>query len=250
MGIASNPNLNPGLMKLLAESKNEQVRTELAQNSRLTLDLITLLSTDKVKQVQSSIAENPSTPPEILMSLSKEKDKDLDIKSSLAKNPHTPPFILEELMNFDELKSDIAQNPSSPQNVLKELAIDDDPQIRRYVAGNQNTPADVLKDLLFEPYVDKSIDKEKILAAFLSSDALAELRAELLKKLCAGLKPSYERVYGLLLANCPVALLTKCAKSAFWLERCAVAQNSQTPVKLLQALQNDTNPVVCGAAQR
>jgi len=250
MGVARNLNLNPGLMSRLAESKNEQVRTELAQNSGLTLDLIKLLSTDKVKQVQSSIAENPLTPPEILMSLSKEKDKDLDIKSALARNPNTPPTILVELMNFDELKGDIARNPSTPQNVLKELAIDDDPRIREFVAGNQNTPADVLKDLLFEPYVDKSVDMEKILAAFLSSDALAELRAELLKKLCAGLKPSYERVYGLLLADCPAAVLTKCAKSAFWLERCAVAQNSQTPVKLLQALQNDTNPVVCGAAQR
>ena len=249
-GIAKNPNLTSSLMSDLAANKNEEVRSELAQNPKLTPDLIKLLSADKSKQVQRRLAENPSTPFNILVSLSQEKDKDRDIKGALASNPNTPPAILEELMNFAELRCDIAQNSSTPKNVLEELAIDDDPCVRSFVARNKNTPADTLRTLMLEPYVEKDDDKEKILAAFSSPDALSELRADYLKKLCAGLKPSYERVYGLLLSDCPSTALTKCAKSALWLERCAVAQNPSTPAKLMQALENDSNSVVCGAAQR
>jgi predicted DNA-binding WGR domain protein len=249
-GIANNLNLTLSLMSDLAANKNEEVRSELAQNPKLTPDLIKLLSADKSKQVQSRVAENLSTPIEILVSLSKEKDKDGDIKGALASNPNTPPAILEELMNFAQLRCAIAHNPSTPKNVLEELAIDDDPCVRSFIARNKNTPADTLRALMLEPYVEKDDDKDKILAAFSSPDALSELRAEYLKKLCAGLKPSYERVYGLLLSDCPSTALTKCAKSALWLERCAVAQNPSTPAKLMQALGSDSNSVVCGAAQR
>ena len=249
-GIANNLTLTLSLMNDLAANKNEEVRSELAQNLKLTPDLIKLLSADKSKQVQSRVAENLSTPIEILVSLSKEKDKDGDIKGALASNPNTPPAILEELMNFAQLRCAIAHNPSTPKNVLEELAIDDDPCVRSFIARNKNTPADTLRALMLEPYVEKDDDKDKILAAFSSPDALSELRAEYLKKLCAGLKPSYERVYGLLLSDCPSTALTKCAKSALWLERCAVAQNPSTPAKLMQALENDSNSVVCGAAQR
>jgi hypothetical protein len=53
-----------------------------------------------------------------------------------------------------------------------------------------------------------------------------------------------------MLPDCPTSVLTKCAKSALWLERCAVAQNLATPVKLLQILEKDSNAAVSAAAKR
>jgi hypothetical protein len=76
------------------------------------------------------------------------------------------------------------------------------------------------------------------------------LRAGYLKQLCAGLQPSFARVYGLLLEDCPPAVLTKCATSALWLERCTVAQHPATPAKRLQVLAHDSHASVRGAAHR
>ena len=93
-------------------------------------------------------------------------------------------------------------------------------------------------------------DVVKIKSVLQSPEKLLELRADYLKKLCAGLNPSFSRVYGLLLSDCPPAVLTKCAKSSLWLERCAVAQNPMTPAKILHVLAKDSNAVVAAAAQR
>jgi hypothetical protein len=118
------------------------------------------------------------------------------------------------------------------------------------VVQNPITPINSLMELLLEPCLDERNAKEKIISAFGDANTLAELRADFLKKLCAGVIPSYERVYGLMLPDCPTSVLTKCAKSALWLERCAVAQNLATPVKLLQILEKDSNAAVSAAAKR
>ncbi len=149
-----------------------------------------------------------------------------------------------------DFREQIAQNPKTPTSVLKLLAKDEDERVRSEVAKSPITPIDSLMELLLEPYLEDSKAKEKIISAFGDVNTVAELRAEYLKKLCAGLIPSYERVYGLMLPDCPTSVLTKCAKSALWLERCAVAQNLATPVKLLQILEKDSNAIVRDAAKR
>jgi hypothetical protein len=148
------------------------------------------------------------------------------------------------------VRSTVAENPNTPISVLEILAKDEDSDVRSGVANNPITPINSLMELLLEPCLEDSKAKEKIISAFRDVNTLAELRAEYLKKLCAGLIPSYERVYGLMLPDCPTSVLTKCAKSALWLERCAVAQNLATPVKLLQILEKDSNAIVRDAAKR
>ena len=143
----------------------------------------------------------------------------------------------------------MSANPNTPISVLEQLVLDHDEGVRKSVASNPNAPADILEILFAEPLTQER-DASQILQALKSSTQLAQLRADFLKKLCAGLKPSFARVYGLLLPDCPPAVLTKCSKSALWLERCAVAQNSVTPVKLLQVLEKDSDARVRGAAQR
>ena len=180
------------------------------------------------------------------------KDEDSSVRSSVAQNPNTPISVLELLAKDEDeyVRSSVAKNPKTPIAVLEHLAKDEEESVRSEVAQSPITPIDSLMELLLEPYLEDSKAKEKIISAFGDVNTVAELRAEYLKKLCAGLIPSYERVYGLMLPDCPTSVLTKCAKSALWLERCAVAQNLATPVKLLQILEKDSNAIVRDAAKR
>lgn len=148
----------------------------------------------------------------------------------------------------------VARNPLTPVTVLKLLARDKEYIVRSMVAGNPSTPPAELELLALEPEVnDKtrwplSSDREKVEAVWTSRSKAAALRATLLRKLLAGPTPSYERVYGLMLEDCPSAALTKCATSSLWLERCAVAQHAGTAKKLLPTLEKDTHAAVSVAA--
>jgi hypothetical protein len=53
-----------------------------------------------------------------------------------------------EILNSDcDVRISVAGNPNTPADVLTELAKDSDWYVRRYAAGNPNIPADVLTEL-------------------------------------------------------------------------------------------------------
>ena len=280
--VAKNPNTPTSVLELLAKDEDSSVQCEVAENPKTPTPVLELLAKDGVYFL-TSVAKNPNIPTSVLVTLASvlkllAKDEDSDVRSRVANNPKTPASVLEllakdesssvrcrvaenpksptsvlELLAKDEdeyVRSRVAQNSNAPTSVLKLLAKDEDERVRSEVAKSPITPIDSLMELLLEPYLEDSKAKEKIISAFGDVNTVAELRAEYLKKLCAGLIPSYERVYGLMLPDCPTSVLTKCAKSALWLERCAVAQNLATPVKLLQILEKDSNAIVRDAAKR
>jgi len=255
--VAKNPNTPTSVLELLAKDESSSVRCEVAKNPNIpTSVLVTLasvlklLAKDEDSSVRCRVAENPKSPTSVLELLA--KDEDEYVRSNVANNLNTPTSVLELLAKDENssVRSSVAENPKTPTSVLKLLAKDEDERVRSEVAKSPITPIDSLMELLLEPYLEDSKAKEKIISAFGDVNTVAELRAEYLKKLCAGLIPSYERVCGLMLPDCPTSVLTKCAKSALWLERCAVAQNLATPVKLLQILEKDSNAIVRDAAKR
>ena len=280
--VANNLNTPIPILEILAKDSNEDVRSSVAKNPKTPTPVLELLAKDGVYFL-TSVAKNPNIPTSVLVTLASvlkllAKDEDSSVRCRVAENPKSPTSVLEllakdededvrrrvaentntptsvlELLAKDEnssVRSSVAENPKTPTSVLKLLAKDEDERVRSEVAKSPITPIDSLMELLLEPYLEDSKAKEKIISAFGDVNTVAELRAEYLKKLCAGLIPSYERVYGLMLPDCPTSVLTKCAKSALWLERCAVAQNLATPVKLLQILEKDSNAIVRDAAKR
>jgi len=53
-----------------------------------------------------------------------------------------------EILNSDwDVRSFVAGNPNTPADVLTELAKDSYCDVRSFVAGNPNTPADMLTEL-------------------------------------------------------------------------------------------------------
>jgi len=229
--------------------------------------------------VRRAVAGNPNIPLEACSELLKGyQDKAMEI---LASNPATPLSILEELLllNNTLMSSQVANNPSAPAKLKLELitamSSSEEPRVRGFAAGNPACP----EKLLIEMARDKSVDVREKAAAnpslplasieFLAGEpaiidwdekrrskveaqargSSEEFKVELVKKICAGAEPSYPRALALTLSYCPPAILKKCSKSPSWLERCAVAQNTAAPSKVLEGLLDDDHPVVCAAAR-
>jgi hypothetical protein len=63
------------------------------------------------------------------------------------------------------------------------------------------------------------------------------------------LTPSLSRIIVLLHSQTPQEVLAENSRSLVWLERYAVAQNSNTPPNILKALAQDANRIVRAAAK-
>ena len=255
--VALNPScpekLRISLLEPLAKDEESGVRRSVAENPSCPVHLLELLAKDKDSGVRWRVAENPSCPVTLLELLA--KDEDSRVRNSVALNPSCPEklriSLLEHLAKDEDrwIRHRVAENPSCPVHLLELLAKDEDRWNRKSIAEYVHTPVRILEYLYTEPKVN-DYDEKKIKSVLQSPEQLSKLRADYLKKLCAGLNPSFSRVYGLLLSDCSPAVLTKCAKSTLWLERCAVAQNPLTSTKLLQVLAKDSNALVAAAAQR
>ena len=251
--VAENPSCPVTLLELLAKDKESIVRRNVAYNPSCPIHLLELLAKDEDSRVRNSVALNPSCPEKLRISLLEHlaKDENSYVRLSVAENPSCPVHLLELLAKDEDrwIRHRVAENPSCPVHLLELLAKDEDRWNRKSIAEYVHTPVRILEYLYTEPKVN-DYDEKKIKSVLQSPEQLSKLRADYLKKLCAGLNPSFSRVYGLLLSDCSPAVLTKCAKSTLWLERCAVAQNPLTSTKLLQVLAKDSNALVAAAAQR
>ena len=177
-----------------------------------------------------------------------------------------------------DVRAEIASNPSTPLplkiSVLEALAKDKDEDVRRNVASHPSTPVSVLEALemnfravwpwrtesripegwtsqtlrsLLEPSLEQGV-ADRVGAAEAGGD-LTGLRRELVGRMVAGSKPSVPRAVAFLLEDCPVAALAKSQRSSWWLERCAIAQNEQTPESVLRQLTKDAHATVCNAVE-
>ena len=210
-------------LQQLSEAELWVIRT--AWSSRERADHV------RSQDVRAEIASNPSTPLPLKISLLEAlaKDEDSDVRSNVAKNPSTPlPLKI---------------------SLLEALAKDKESHVRWDVARNPFTPGSVLEALALEPALTDNAHRSNVESALGKASTSLELRTELMKKVCAGLKPSYARTVVLTLPDCPASALTKCGKSSLWLERCAVAQNTATPHKLAAELKKDKHSAVSAAAQ-
>jgi hypothetical protein len=233
------------LLDAFAKNRSRDVRRAVAGNALTSVAVLEVLAKDKDEFVRAGVAGNPSTSLAVLERFAQYEDKFL--RAAVAGNPSTPIALLEQLAKHadSDVRESVAGNPSTPADVLRALAVDNWSDVRAAVAGNPAVPADVLEALLLDPGGNLDLAP----GALEDEASLKQLRAELLAGMLSGKKPSRERAYGLLQPECPVPVLTRCARSSLWLERCAIAQNPGTPEKVLRQLAVDPVPAVRGAAQ-
>ncbi|MDB9511198.1 hypothetical protein PN499_08390 [Kamptonema animale CS-326] len=174
------------------------------------------------------------------------KDNNLWTQLFLANNPNTPTCVLQDLAknNHVWLCQSLANNPNTPARVLQQLAKDNYRGVRQNVAKNPNTPENILKLLLS--------DSSESVRRF----AIARYLAHNADGLFTVLKyypieystPCFSRLIVLMHPEFPSKLVQKC-DSLVWLERYAIAQNSNTSLDLLKFLVNDSNRIVRAAAK-
>jgi hypothetical protein len=142
--IIMDKTVNPGVLRHLALTLNEDVLSAAAENPLTPIEVLETLATHKNKDVQSCVAGNLSTPLSVLEILS--VDPDGFVRYSVGRNPKTPAAVLETFaLGTDwELRQAVAGNPSAPPKVLTTLGEDDNERVRCAVAWNLSTPIETL----------------------------------------------------------------------------------------------------------
>lgn len=141
---------NEEALKELSESKDSDIRAEVAKNAYTPDEILIILSKDRTPIVKAGVAKNSKATPEILKRLS--KDRNYNVKKEVAQNPHTPQEDLFELSKetqrliFDDFVELIAQNSNTSEENLRYLSRDISSYVRQRVAQNSHTPVDILEN--------------------------------------------------------------------------------------------------------
>ena len=167
---------------------------------------------------------------------------------ALVNNPNTGSNTLEKLLavvaRIPNLRQVIALHPNTSVSLLEQLATDVNKNVRQSVAQNPKTPIALLEKLA----KDSTQEVRKIaIKGYLSQEP--EKLPLVLTTYIRSSKPNFTRFIIFLHKQTPAAILTKNFRSSSWLERYAIAQNSNTPCEILQQLNNDANSIVRAAAR-
>ena len=270
--VAKNSKVPTYLLEKLAD--DEEARLGVAFNSNTPKALLEKLALNKLGQYQelkTMLAANPNTPVEFLEKWGREEP--IPCKA-LARNPNTPKYLLEKFAESQRpfVRTALASNPKVPESIIHQLAKDENREVRQALATNPRTPLEVL--LCFKHDVQRAaaanpkapfsiVEKQLLWLLSLSmprpriGDAkillryLREKPEELPALLEAIVKlPSEKtRTIALMHPQMPPKFLAENGQSLDWLERCAIAQNPNTPTETLQLLAADSNRIVRAAAK-
>ncbi|MBD2195963.1 MULTISPECIES: variant leucine-rich repeat-containing protein [Calothrix] len=229
-----NPHVSGNFLEKLLECQENTLKTAWHQQFK-----------DAAKLEIAAIAGHPNLPEKSLKKLLLEHEKDF-IRYAACDNPNTPNFIVQiwgidilkdlnqGIVNVAVLKR-IAASLYANQELLAVLVNHEHPNVRKAAASN--------------PCID-----DAILASWESSPNYqpGELESSLYpeRELLSKWEqiPLSTRLTVLLNPQAPKGILAKIARSFSWLERYAIAQNSNTPTQIRQILTQDGNRVVRAAA--
>lgn len=268
--VARNHNTPISILEKLAEDKERNVKLSLLRNPNTPINLLEKLSEDSQIQLQlatKDLASHPNTSPKLLERLLKKvlensnnnyhlSDRD-SILSVFAKNQSTLPYLLESIFNnikpfcFRSTSRAIIVNPNTPISILEDLLAgkygDANTLYVDSLTENPNLPIDLWKQIIKNDNTQNNNNKFfPIISRFLEQhpDKISIILEDYVQS-----GSSFVRLIILPSFAVSETILAKIAKSIYWSDRYAVTQNSNTSVKLLQTLANDSNYVVRAAAE-
>lgn len=150
VGLASNPNMTPEILRALFDDVSPTVRKYVAGNENTDQTTLEVLSKDPEHAVRLSIAGNASTPLHVLERLA--VDLDDAIRIAVSQNPGASPALLLGMIfdNNIEVRTAAAAHRSMPPAGLIKLARDEELSVRQAVVDNPNTLPEALKRLSFD----------------------------------------------------------------------------------------------------
>jgi hypothetical protein len=176
--------------------------------------------------------------------------------ATLARNIDTPSYILEKIFEYrkcflSNIGLFIAAHPNTPVHILEGMIESKygcyDVLYLDGLIENPNLPINLWKKLIENPE-NKKMNCFKILSCFCKQhpDRISLIVEDYTRS------PShFIRLIALLyLPDFPdIEILNLMASSIDWIDRYVVAQNSNTPLKIIQQLTNDGNKIVLAAAK-
>ena len=147
-GAADNPNCGPGLIQMMAQHPDVDLRSAVASNQQLPAGLLDRLAADQSPTVRRSVASRKRSPPNVWEILS--ADDDWEVRSEAAER--CPVTLLAGLASDDDpsVREAVAGRRKCPPEVLARLAYDYETQVLSAVAGNPGCSAEQLRDLAEE----------------------------------------------------------------------------------------------------
>jgi len=242
--VALNVNTPWGaLLGQLAHDTDVGVRSAVAiRLNAISVSPFSLLSATELPEILSSLGEG--TQESLLQLLAHHEDS--SARRFVAQLPDAPLNLLVELAQDKEenVRWGVAMNQNVPVSLLEQLAKDQKDEIRRCAAKHPNTPLSIFEQLFDDR---KSSVRRVAVARYL------ELHPEglplVLDHYAKNALPFFTRLLIFLHPKTPANTLAENCRSQAWLERYAIAQNSNTSINTLTALAVDINRIVRAAAQ-
>ncbi len=256
LAAVRNSNISLEALEWLIDNEAEEnVLSVIAQNSKITPQIQEKLASNSSAKVRQNLASNPNTTSDNLTIIALTmitEATNLEVQKAVASHPNTPINFLENLseaINYS-IRASVASNPNAPQYLIEKLAQDESVEVCRAVANNPNVSESIrnsLKDLLpvtktktqslspslrgisriYNPDTD---DLPTVLSQYINSDV------------------PFVRFVSLLHPLTPKEILENGANSISWIERYAVADNTNTPTEIKQQLTQDSNQIVRAVA--
>ncbi|MCC9205870.1 hypothetical protein [Arthrobacter sp. zg-Y769] len=168
-GLADNPASPPNVLKTLSHDGDSRVRARTAGNPKIPQAILENLISDTEADVRAAALKNPATPVELVRKAEASwervtrpsppdraaleemvANKRAEVRMEVAFNPGADPDLLALLggeRRSSQVRRAVAANPNTPAEVLASLAEDQDDQVRQAVAFNGATPGTLLADL-------------------------------------------------------------------------------------------------------
>ena len=224
----------------------EDVRDILAEESTSSVETIVqrLINTNGL-QAKIFLAKRADLPEHFLTQLAYQPDLNLKVKLALANNLHTSASSLEHLANTDNinLKRAIASHPNTPSHILEIFAEEKSQKVRALAMANRNLTLEAIEQILCGEYAaeypqyNPDYPKKQPNSLGVVLNYYARSPFQLICYL-ALLQPQVSK-----------EILESKSLSVSWRDRFAVAQNSTTPLKILNKLAIDSNQLVRAAAK-
>ena len=127
-------------------------------------------------------------------------------------------------------KINLLENKNASPEVIDELVKDEDKDVKKEVARNPRTPAEVLTKLVENEDEDVDVRRLAVKHPSIPVDILTKLAEDRSLEVRCGVAEN---------PNTPVDILRKLTKDEDWLVRIGVAKNPRTPVEVLKNLAED-----------
>ncbi len=241
--LAKNPKTPIQVLEQLLKAKERLVRVSALTNLQNNYSGFNIV--DNILG-QWETVQNAETESEKLVELAVSKWQ--IIREAVAIHPNTSTLTLEQLVQDKKssVRCNVAKNPNTHANLLEKLAVDKDEEVTIIVTQNTNTSVSLIEQLARQGIRDSRVKQAAVKTLI---NLYPNSSVKYLEEFIKSFTPSFTRLLVFLNPLTPSSYLAKNFRSSSWLERYAIAQNTNTPLSTRQRLAIDGNRIVRAAAK-